>query len=91
LRQLVEKSRLELGSNAKLSYIAADSKNIQIASSYKEREKIKRYKRLNITDTSGHLVEVRVYTANIHDTVLGCLYLKALVKYLPIKGVCVVA
>ena len=37
----------------------------------------------------GHLLSVTVHAANIHDTVGGCeTFLKALMKYPTIKGVC---
>ncbi|MHB9148316.1 MAG: transposase [Candidatus Amoebophilus sp.] len=45
-------------------------------------------KRHIVIDTQGHLLEVTVHAANIHDTVVGCeVFRRALKKYPTIKGV----
>jgi putative transposase len=52
-------------------------------------KKIKGRKRHIVTDTQGHLLEITVHAANIHDTVSGCeVFRRALKKYPTIKGVC---
>ena len=52
-------------------------------------KKVKGRKHHIVTDTMGHLLNVKVHAANIHDTVAGGDVFKgALVKYSTIKGCC---
>ncbi len=52
-------------------------------------KKVKGRKRHIVTDTMGHLLNVQVHAANIHDTVAGGDVFKgALMKYPTIKGCC---
>jgi transposase len=52
-------------------------------------KKIKGRKRHIVTDLQGHLLQVKVHAANIHDTVAGCtVFEQALRKYPTLKGVC---
>ncbi len=52
-------------------------------------KKVKGRKRHIVTDTMGHLLNVKIHAANIHDTVAGGDVFKgALIKYPTIKGCC---
>lgn len=52
-------------------------------------KKVKGRKRHIVTDTQGHLLDIKVHAANIHDTVAGGeVFKKALEKYPRLKGVC---
>jgi len=52
-------------------------------------KKIKGRKRHIVTDTMGHLLNVKVHAANIHDTVSGGeIFKSALKKYPSIVGCC---
>jgi len=52
-------------------------------------KKVKGRKHHIITDTTGHLLKVKVHAANIHDTVSGGdVFIGALAKYPTIKGCC---
>ena len=52
-------------------------------------KKVKGRKRHIVTDTMGHLLNVKIHAANIHDTVAGGDVCKgALIKYPTIKGCC---
>ena len=54
-----------------------------------EEKKVKGRKRHIVTDTMGHLLNVKVHAANIHDTVSGGEVFKAaLKKYPSIVGCC---
>jgi putative transposase len=52
-------------------------------------KKIKGRKRHIVTDTQGHLLQVKVHAANTHDTVAGCgVFEEAFGKYPTLQGVC---
>ena len=52
-------------------------------------KKIKGRKRHIVTDTMGHVLNVKVHAANIHDTVSGGkVFKEALMKYPSIAGCC---
>lgn len=52
-------------------------------------KKIKGRKRHIVTDTTGHLLHVKVHAANTHDSIAGCsVFAGALEKYPTLKGVC---
>ena len=54
-----------------------------------EEKKVKGRKRHIVTDTQGHILQVTVHAANIHDTIAGCKVFEiAQRKYPSIKGVC---
>ena len=95
MKNLVEKSRLQMGRNALPSYSLIDSQKVLRPQTKLKRKalmgekKIKGRKRHIVTDTQGHLLHVKVHKANIHDTVSGCeVFEKATKKYPTLKGVC---
>jgi putative transposase len=91
---LVEKSRLKLGKKPQPSYSIIDSQSVKTTSRCEEKgidggKKIKGRKRHIVTDTVGHVLNVKVHAANIHDTISGGeVFKRALEKYPTIQGVC---
>lgn len=52
-------------------------------------KKVKGRKRHIVTDTQGHILHVKVHSANRHDTVAGCeVFKEAVLKYPTLQGVC---
>jgi putative transposase len=91
---LVEKSRVSAGRKSKPTYSLIDSQSVKTTSASEARgidggKKVKGRKRHIVTDKPGHLLNVKVHAANIHDTVSGGDVFKgALVKYSTIEGCC---
>lgn len=91
MRDLVEKSRIQMGRSADPSYSLIDSQSVKTTGAAEDRgsdggKKIKGRKRHIVTDTQGHLLHIKVHAANTHDTVAGGPVLEeALKKYPPFK------
>jgi putative transposase len=89
-----KKSRTKLGRNPNPSYGLIDSRSVKTAfgahnRGYDGGKKVKGRKQHIVTDTQGHLLHVKVHTANIHDSVAGGEVINgALIKYPTLKGVC---
>lgn len=83
-----------MGRHSDPSYSLIDSQSVKTTDKAIERgidggEKIKGRKRHIVPDTQGHLLHVKVHSANVHDTVAGCeVFEKALQKHPTLKGVC---
>ena len=95
LEKLVAKSRKKQGKITPPSYAIIDSQSVKTTAAAKQTigidggKKIKGRKRHIVVDTLGHLLHVKVYKANVHDTKSGAaVFDSTLLKYPSLQGVC---
>ena len=91
---LGKKSRRVLSRKPGPSYGLIDSRSVKTAYAAQSRgydggKKVKGRKQHIVTDTCGHILNVRVHAANIHDGIAGGAVVRgAFAKYPSLKGIC---
>jgi len=94
MRNSCKKSRVTLGKTPEPSYGLIDSRSVKTAHAAQGRgydggKKVKGRKQHIVTDISGHLLNVKVHAANIHDGIAGGAVAQgAKRKYPSLKGFC---
>ena len=89
-----KKSRIAMGKEPEPTYGLIDSRSVKTAYAAKERgydggKKVKGRKQHIATDTSGHILNVKVHPANINDGKAGGAVARgAYAKYPTLMGIC---
>lgn len=83
-----------MGRKSRPSYGLIDSRSVKTAYAAESRgydggKKVKGRKQHIVTDTCGHLLNVKVHAANIHDGIAGGAVVRgAFAKYPSLQGIC---